>query len=219
MSTQIQRSFSSINNPEVFDKISSEIQAHIKKNGLTENIKGKTYPVVEAWQYAGALLGVFAQLEDLERMECADREFKYKATIILVDTNSGKTVGRGAAVCSNKENSKKYFDEYAISSMAQTRATGKAFRLAMGWILKASGYEPTAAEEMDEMDASKGQKQPSDSQIKREYRDFVLKAFENCATAKGVHDLIQLASAFKEDADLIDAARVKYIEIRDGITG
>jgi hypothetical protein len=41
------------------------------------------------------------------------------------------------------------WDEYAICSMAQTRATGKAFRNILGWLMRASGFSATPAEEMD----------------------------------------------------------------------
>jgi hypothetical protein len=34
-------------------------------------------------------------------------------------------------------------------SMAQTRAVGKAYRNILAWIIRAAGYEPTPAEEMD----------------------------------------------------------------------
>lgn len=34
-------------------------------------------------------------------------------------------------------------------SMAQTRAIGKAYRNILAWIIRAAGYEPTPAEEMD----------------------------------------------------------------------
>jgi hypothetical protein len=33
--------------------------------------------------------------------------------------------------------------------MAQTRAIGKAYRNCLAWIIRAAGYEPTPAEEMD----------------------------------------------------------------------
>ena len=33
--------------------------------------------------------------------------------------------------------------------MAQTRAEGKAYRLLLGWLMKAAGFEATPAEEMD----------------------------------------------------------------------
>jgi hypothetical protein len=53
------------------------------------------------------------------------------------------------AICSNKEGNKRQWDEYAILSMAQTRATGKAFRNLISWLMKAAGFEATPAEEMD----------------------------------------------------------------------
>ena len=53
------------------------------------------------------------------------------------------------AICTNKEHGKTNFDEYAVASMAQTRAVGKAFRMKIGWLLKVAGYETTPAEEMD----------------------------------------------------------------------
>ena len=55
----------------------------------------------------------------------------------------------GIALCSNKEKTKRYFDEYAILSMAQTRAIGKAYRNLLAWLMKAAGFEATPAEEMD----------------------------------------------------------------------
>ena len=58
-------------------------------------------------------------------------------------------MSKGVAICSNKEANKRQWDEYAICSMAQTRATGKAFRNLLSWIMKAAGFEATPAEEMD----------------------------------------------------------------------
>ena len=57
-------------------------------------------------------------------------------------------MGAGFAVCSNKESGKKFYQEFAIMSMAQTRAIGKAYRNCLAWIIRAAGYEPTPAEEM-----------------------------------------------------------------------
>jgi hypothetical protein len=39
-------------------------------------------------------------------------------------------------------------DDYALRSMAQTRAVAKALRLCLGWIMSLAGYEATPAEEM-----------------------------------------------------------------------
>jgi hypothetical protein len=42
----------------------------------------------------------------------------------------------------------KGFDEYAILSMAQTRAIGKTYRNVIGFVMKTAGYEARPAEEM-----------------------------------------------------------------------
>ena len=39
-------------------------------------------------------------------------------------------------------------DRPSVYSMAQTRALGKAYRMALSWIVKMADYEPTPAEEM-----------------------------------------------------------------------
>jgi len=60
-----------------------------------------------------------------------DKEIKYKCKAEILDAND-KVIGRGYAICSNREDKKKTFDEYAIMSMAQTRAIGKAYRSLVG---------------------------------------------------------------------------------------
>jgi hypothetical protein len=78
-----------------------------------------------------------------------DQEIKYQAKVTLFDMRSQHTVGAGFAICSNKESGKKFYQEFAIASMAQTRAIGKAYRNILAWIIRAAGYEPTPAEEME----------------------------------------------------------------------
>jgi hypothetical protein len=39
-------------------------------------------------------------------------------------------------------------DDYALRSMAETRAESRAWRKAIGWIVHLAGYNPTPAEEM-----------------------------------------------------------------------
>lgn len=123
----------------------------IVQNKLFTNIKGKNYVNVEGWQIAGAFTGVFPVVEAVENL--SDGEFyKYRAEVSLRDKDGNK-VGSGVAICTNHEAGKKNFDEYAVASMAQTRAAGKAFRMKLGWLLKVAGYETTPAEEMDAVEA------------------------------------------------------------------
>lgn len=74
-------------------------------------------------------------------------EMKYLAEVLL-KTSQGSEISKAQAICSNAEANRLGNEEYAIASMAQTRATGKAFRLAFSWIVKLAGYEPTPAEEV-----------------------------------------------------------------------
>jgi hypothetical protein len=103
---------------------------------------------VEGWQYAGSRLGILPVVEQVTNMS-TDTELKYQAKVNLLNLRTEQVVGAGFAICSNKEQGKKFYQEFAIASMAQTRAIGKAYRNALAWIIRAAGYEPTPAEEMD----------------------------------------------------------------------
>jgi hypothetical protein len=62
-------------------------------------------------------------------------------------------VGTAEATCSRKESRWAQADDYAVKSMAQTRATSKALKAATGWLMVLAGYKATPAEEMpDEAD-------------------------------------------------------------------
>ncbi len=97
---------------------------------------------------AGASLGLFPIITSVQDLS-SETEIKYMATCEVRSYQDNKLVSVGIAICSNKEGSKKFFDEYAILSMAQTRAVGKAFRNQLAWLMKAAGFEATPAEEMD----------------------------------------------------------------------
>ncbi|HEY4651252.1 MAG TPA: hypothetical protein VIG72_07545 [Pontibacter sp.] len=125
-----------------------DLAKFIKENRLFQNIQGKEYVNVEGWQYAGSRLGILPVVEHLVNIS-TDDEIKYQAKVNLLDLRSQQVVGAGFAICSNKEQGKKYYQEFAIASMAQTRAIGKAYRNILAWIIRAAGYEPTPAEEMD----------------------------------------------------------------------
>lgn len=125
-----------------------DLAKFIKENRLYQNIQGKEYVNVEGWQYAGSRLGILPVVDHVVNIS-TDDEIKYQAKVNLLDLRSQQVVGAGFAICSSKEQGKKYYQEFAIASMAQTRAIGKAYRNILAWIIRAAGYEPTPAEEMD----------------------------------------------------------------------
>lgn len=172
--------------PEQAMEVATILQKFVKEKKLTANIKGKEYPLVEAWQFAGSQLGLYPILTEVKN-ETTDKEIKYSALVEVRRIGNDQTVSRGFATCSNKESSKKGFDEYAICSMAQTRAEGKAFRMILAWLMKAAGFEATPAEEMDFS--------------KKEDNDFLFyweNEIENCKTK---HDLLVLYNGNKTTVD------------------
>lgn len=149
MSTEIIKSERfDIAKPEQSLKVAELLQRFVKEKKLTANIKGKDYPLVEAWLFAGSQLGLYPILIEVQNLS-KDSEVKYQATVEVRRLDNDKVMSKGIAICTNKEASKRLFDEYAILSMAQTRAEGKAFRMLLSWIMKAAGFEATPAEEMD----------------------------------------------------------------------
>jgi hypothetical protein len=93
-----------------------------------------------------AMIGVFPHVVSTTKLDRED-EIAYHAKVELRTLN-GQTVGIGEAICSSRERNWSARDEYAVLSMAQTRATGKASRLSFSWLLGLAGYDGTPAEEM-----------------------------------------------------------------------
>lgn len=129
-------------------KMAIELTKFIDDNKLSVFIAGKKYVMVEGWQFAGSQLNLVAIPSDAED-KSTEKETKYKASAEVFHVPTGTLVSRGFALCSNKESKKKSFDEYAIASMAQTRAIGKAYRNNLSWLMKLAGFEGTPVEEID----------------------------------------------------------------------
>lgn len=148
MSTEIIKQSFDLALPSQALQVAEILQKFVKEKNLTSNIKGKQYPLVEAWQFAGSQLGLYPCLVAVNDLS-NEKEVKYQAEVNILRLSDDKVMSKGIAICSNKEFSKKSFDEYAILSMAQTRAEGKAYRMLLSWLMKAAGFEATPAEEMD----------------------------------------------------------------------
>jgi len=175
-------------------KLSTELSQLIKEKGLSSNIQGKQFVNVEGWQFAGASLGLMPIITittDLSK----DDEIKYMATCEVRNITSGQLVATGIALCSNKEKTKRFFDEYAILSMAQTRAIGKAYRNLLAWLMKAAGFEATPAEEMDFAKDETPTKKPKVVEVVAEEiivevdRDAIIKDIQAAARMKDLTDV------------------------------
>ena len=147
MELQTKPRFDIVNSNSMLE-LSKDLSRLIKDKGLSSSIQGKQFVNVEGWQFAGASLGLMPIITETTDMSKED-EIRYQAKCEVRNITTGQLMAVGIALCSNKEKTKRYFDEYAILSMAQTRAIGKAYRNLLAWLMKAAGFEATPAEEMD----------------------------------------------------------------------
>lgn len=131
-------------------EFATTLKAFIIKEKLFTEIQGKNYVEVEGWQFCGAATGILPVMKEVIDLSDSN-EIKYKAVVELKRMKDGEVVGAGVAICSSKESKRKTSDEYVIASMAQTRATGKAYRNTFGWLMKIAGYEATPADEVRDL--------------------------------------------------------------------
>lgn len=210
MQQENQITFQNFNQPANVDHLANQIRQHVSARRLTANIGGKDYPMVEAWQYAGALVGLFPRVVSCDDIS-KNGEYKYRAEVEIIDSRNGEVISRAFAFCSNKEKKKQYFDEYAIASMAQTRAVGKAFRVLLAWILQASGYEATPAEEMDTVVAESDVNEV----LYNEYRDILISSFGLCTDLLQLTELYKAAKLLKRDKKVIEASKAAAARIKE----
>lgn len=124
----------------------------IKEQGLFKQIGTKAHIFVDAWTFLGSMLGVFPNVVWSKRIMDGETPIGWEARV-EAKTLAGQVVGSAEASCLYNERNWKGRDDYAVRSMAQTRATGKAMRLPLGFIVVLAGYSATPAEEMVEGEA------------------------------------------------------------------
>jgi len=133
----------------------------IEQRDLFKQIGPKRYVFVEGWTLLGSMVGVFPV-----EVSTTPEPVNWRAlglerpegfiAVVEARTRDGGVVGRANSRCMRSEKRWADADEYAIASMAQTRATSKALRMPLGFIVVLAGFTATPAEELD------GQ-QPDDS--------------------------------------------------------
>jgi hypothetical protein len=113
--------------------------------------------------------------EEVTEREYDVEGFDYEARV-EARTATGLVVGTGEALCSRKESRWAQADDYAVKSMAQTRATSRALKAATGWLMVLAGYKATPAEEMPdqgEQELVAAWAQPAGGALLEQARDAV----------------------------------------------
>lgn len=123
-------------------EVANALATVIRTQKLTSNIQGKEYVRVEGWTLLGSMLGVFPVCVWTKPVE-GGWEARVEAR-----TLSGALVGAAEAQCLSEERNWGDRDDYALRSMAQTRATSKAMRLPLGFVVALAGFQTTPAEEV-----------------------------------------------------------------------
>ena len=124
------------------------------EKGLNKNNPDQEYVRVEGWEVLGTFLGIVPVTTIIREVTNSKgrvvgyvaRATLYQNPIIENDEIVGGTVIARAEAQADKSGFQK--DLFAIASMAQTRALGKAYRMGLSWIMKMAGFEGTPAEEM-----------------------------------------------------------------------
>jgi hypothetical protein len=130
-------------------------QATREANALSQVIEDRTlytmiqqrkYVRVEGWTTLAVMRGCLAREVDTTEQQ----DGRYVAVVELVRLTDGAVLTRASAECGGPgEPTWQNRPPYARRSMAQTRAAGKACRIAFSWVMALTGYETTPAEEMD----------------------------------------------------------------------
>ncbi|MEI6446493.1 MAG: hypothetical protein WCO96_01280 [Actinomycetes bacterium] len=125
--------------------IANELRRIIAEQKLSVQVQGKEHVKVEGWQTLGLLCSITAVVTDTVPVDGG-----FMATVEARRVTDGMVVGRAQALCTNDEKKGpwKNADRYALLSMAQTRATSKALKQAVGPLMQLAGYQTTPLEEM-----------------------------------------------------------------------
>jgi hypothetical protein len=135
----------------------------IERRRLYVEISGRRHVLCEGWTTLAALVGVTPYV--VWSRELPDGAgWEARAEVRRLD---GMPIAAAEAECRRDESNWAHRDDYALRSMAQTRAVAKALRLCLGWIMSLAGYEATPAEEMpaeaeQQPAAARSPKAPSD---------------------------------------------------------
>jgi hypothetical protein len=109
-------------------------------------IQGRKYPKVEWWTTVGMSLGLFPAEVVSERFDMEKNHYGYRSVVEVL--HKGQVVTRASAICTTEESAWGKRDEYAVKSMATTRATGKAYRIGLSGLAVLAGLEPAPADEI-----------------------------------------------------------------------
>lgn len=172
----------------------------VKSKGWARRIGPKDHLEIQAWQTIAAMLGVSTECEWSRRTDDASG---WEARVVVRNAR-GQTIASAESQCSKSEKKWSDRDDYALRSMAQTRATSKALRMALGFIANIAGFDATPADEVPEhepprREPPKAQANPVKERLKELLRDERLTPSERDAAIYEVTGSSEVSSIASED--------------------
>lgn len=129
-------------------KASKALVSVISQKPKKVMINGEQYLEFEDWQTLARFYGATVGIEWTKAVERADKDkvwgYEARAVVYL----KGEVISSAEAMCLRDERNWQNRDEFALRSMAQTRAMAKALRNVLSWVAVLAGFKPTPAEEM-----------------------------------------------------------------------
>lgn len=193
--------------------------------GMTVDVGGgRKHVRVEGWQTLGAMTGHSARIVWCREYDHAERGSGWEARAEVLD-GLGNVVGAGEGMCLRTEKRWEKADEFAVRSMAQTRAISRALSSVLRHVVVLAGYQGTPAEELPQEPAAQrarrqapGQRpveDPAQAEKRRRWQELRDSGLDD-------HDLASLLTGSgipNSEALLDDAAFQRAKELVDQAVG
>lgn len=152
----------------------------------TMQLQGKRWVKAEGWQALAAACGYSPRIDVVEELANGD----IRAMCSLIRLSDGEVVASAEGYIGTDESTWKSRPRYAKRAMAQTRATSRACRSALAWIIPLldAGLETTPAEEVEHLALTAKPASPSPAEVdpKAELIVKLTKAITQVANKQGI---------------------------------
>jgi hypothetical protein len=204
--------FGTANPAEVVERaavVAKTLADLVHRQNLVVRIGASDHVRVEGWTLLGSMLGVFPVVEWTRPVTDTDGAQVGWEARVEARTRGGEIVGAAEAECLRSERTWKGRDDYALRSMAQTRAVSKALRLPLGFVMQLAGFDPTPADEMPVVDGP--DPAPFDNDVPEAFQGIPPKAILDFLTKKQLDKLNVLVGKLrKADHDPTGWAYANY---------
>jgi hypothetical protein len=139
-----------------------ELQRIVNARSKKLLLNGKQYLYFEDWQTLGKFDNITAKVVETSEIHEDNKLIGFSAKAVAL--KDGIEISAAEAECCFDEQNWRNKPRFQLKSMAQTRACAKALRNCLAFIAVLANYEPTPAEEMDDVnDNSKPAQKPENT--------------------------------------------------------